>query len=136
LEGVHQMIPEGSGPATGPVTILAPPESAENKTPEQKAAESGIPALSTDADRLREKIKRIGEIQGVRFGNAGARLPNFNMDPAQVTRPQAPVLAPPPAGTAQGTGAATPPATTPAKPPATSPATTPAKPAAGGPAQQ
>lgn len=134
LEGVHQMIPEGSGPATGPVTILAPPESAENKTPEQKAAESGIPALSTDADRLREKIKRIGEIQGVRFGNAGARLPNFNMDPAQVTRPQAPVLAPPPAGTAPGT--ATPPATTPVKPPATAPVPTPAKPAAGGPAQQ
>ncbi len=116
LEGVHQIIPEGSGPATGPVTLMAPPpDSSETKTAEQKAAESGIPALSTDADRLREKIKRIGEIQGVRFGNAGARLPNFNMDPNQVTRPQAPVLAPPkPAAPA---GAAAPATTPPANPP-------------------
>jgi len=96
LEGIHQMIPEGIGPAIGPVTMVEPPaELAEARTADQKALESGIPALSTDADRLREKIKRIGEIQGVRFGNAGARLPNFNMDPNQVTRPQAPVLAAP-----------------------------------------
>jgi len=96
LEGVHQAIPEGSGPAVGPVTVISPPpESAETKTAEQKAIEAGIPALSTDADRLREKIKRIGEIQGVHFGNAGSRLPNFNMDPNQVSRPQGPpILAP------------------------------------------
>ena len=98
LEGVHQMIPEGTGPATGPVTLMPPPpDTDEARIAAQKAAEAGIPALSTDADRLREKIKRIGEIQGVRFGNAGARLPNFNMDPNQVSRPAAPVLAPPPA---------------------------------------
>ncbi|HEU0120405.1 MAG TPA: rod shape-determining protein MreC [Bryobacteraceae bacterium] len=117
LEGVHQAIPEGTGPAAGPVSfILPPPESAETRVAEQKALESGIPALSTDADRLREKIKRIGEIQGVRFGNAGARLPNFNMDPNQVTRPQASVLAPPPRP-AEGQAPAPAPATaTPATP--------------------
>jgi rod shape-determining protein MreC len=115
LEGVHQSIPEGNGPAIGPVTVSPPPpESAENKTAEQRATESGIPALSTDADRLREKIKRIGEIQGVRFGNAGNRLPNFNMDPNQVTRPPAPVLAPPKPAT--GTPPGTPPANPPAQP--------------------
>jgi rod shape-determining protein MreC len=98
LEGIHQMIPEGTGPATGPVTLMPPPpDTDEARAAAQKTAEAGIPALSTDADRLREKIKRIGEIQGVRFGNAGARLPNFNMDPNQVSRPTAPVLAPPPA---------------------------------------
>lgn len=101
LDGVHQMIPESTGPAAGPVVMMEPSaesaESAEAKTADQKAMEAGSPALSTDADRLREKIKRIGEIQGVKFGNAGARLPNFNMDPNQVTRPpaQAPSLAPP-----------------------------------------
>ena len=110
LDGVHQMIPEGEGPAAGPVVMMAPlADSAEAKTGEQKAMESGTPALSTDADRLREKIKRIGEIQGVKFGNAGARLPNFNMDPNQVTRPQAPEQAPPKPD-------ATPPVTTPVKP--------------------
>lgn len=91
LEGVHQMIPEGTGPANGPITGMAPPP----ESGEPGGGEAGSPALSTDADRLREKIKRIGEIQGVQFGNAGARLPNFNMDPNQVTRPQAPVLPPP-----------------------------------------
>ena len=120
LEGVHQMIPEGTGPATGPVLMVEPPaESAQAKTAEQLAIETGIPALSTDADRLREKIKRIGEIQGVRYGNAGGRLPNFNMDPNQVTRPQAPVLGPP---------KPTAPATTTPQPPATTPAAAPVKP--------
>ena len=96
LEGIHQMIPEGTGPATGPVSMTARPgEPAEAKTSEQMVIESGSPAVSTDADRLREKIKRIGEIQGVRFGTAGARLPNFNMDPGQVPRAQSPVPAAP-----------------------------------------
>ncbi|MBI2687693.1 MAG: rod shape-determining protein MreC [Acidobacteria bacterium] len=95
LEGVHQMIPEGNGPATGPVVVMPPPESSERKPEDPKAAEPVTPGLATDADRLREKIKRIGEIQGVKFGTAGARLPNFNMDPNQVSRPQAPVLSPP-----------------------------------------
>ena len=113
LEGVHQMIPEGSGPAAGPVVMMTPPESADAKTAEQHAIESGIPALSTDADRLREKIKRIGEIQGVKYGNAGARLPNFNMDPNQVSRPQASVLAPPKPAAPP---ANSPPETSPAKP--------------------
>jgi hypothetical protein len=75
---------------------LPPDDSASQKSADPRPpSESGVTALSTDADRLREKIKRIGDIQGVRFGNAGARLPNFNMDPNQVTRPQAPILAPP-----------------------------------------
>ena len=104
LEGVHQMIPEGTGPASGPVSMVEPGPG------ETKSMESGTPALSTDADRLREKIKRIGEIQGVRFGNAGARLPNFNMDPNQVTRPQAPVLTPPkPVAAPEGAAPASPP---------------------------
>lgn len=113
LEGVHQSIPETPGPAEGPVAFIPPPDQPDAKTPEQIAQEASIPALSTDADRIRERVKRIGEIQGVRMGVAGGRLPNFNMDPNQVTRPQAPVLAPPkPAG---GEGA--PPAQTPAAQP-------------------
>jgi hypothetical protein len=91
--------------------MMAPlSDSAEAKTAEQRAIESGSPALSTDADRLREKIKRIGEIQGVKFGNAGARLPNFNMDPNQVARPASPGLAAPKPATA-------PPDAAPVKPP-------------------
>ncbi|MBM3753681.1 MAG: rod shape-determining protein MreC [Acidobacteria bacterium] len=96
LEGVHQAIPEGSAPASGPVVIMPPAsESSEANTPVQ--SESGLPALSTDADRLREKLKRVGELQGVKYGTASGRLPNFNMEPNQVTRPVAPLLAPEPA---------------------------------------
>lgn len=95
LEGVHQSIPEGSGPATGPVVIM-PPATDSNNVATPAPTESGLPALSTDADRLREKMKRVGELQGVRFGTASGRLPNFNMEPNQVTRPVAPLLVPAP----------------------------------------
>jgi hypothetical protein len=67
----------------------APPESARPAASGEDTQER-LPALTTDADRLREKIRRIGEVQGVQFGSAGSRLPNFNMDPAQVSRPAAP----------------------------------------------
>lgn len=102
LEGVHASIPEGEVPAEGPIFVMtpAPPESAR---PAASGADTqeGLPAaLATDADRLREKIRRIGEVQGVQFGSAGSRLPNFNMDPAQVSRPAAPQFVAPakPAG--------------------------------------
>lgn len=91
LEGVHQAIPEGDGPPTGPVVILPAPD-APAATP--APVDPDTPALSTDADRMREKIKRIGELQGVRLGTAGGRLPNFNMEPNQVSRPVVPLVSP------------------------------------------
>lgn len=96
LEGVHTAIPEGQMPPEGPVFSLTPPPAEAAKPVAAGAAtQDGLPALSTDADRLREKIRRIGEVQGVQFGNAGSRLPNFNMDPAQVSRPVQPLFVPP-----------------------------------------
>lgn len=91
LEGVHSAIPEGTGPATGPVAILPPPAMTEAEKPE-----SGVPLLATDADRLRERMRKIGEVQGVKFGVAGGRLPNFNMDPNQVSKPAQPLALPNP----------------------------------------
>jgi len=93
LEGVHQAIPEGDGPASGTVVLMAPAEVSETQAP--VPSDGSLPKLSTDADRMREKIKRIGELQGVRLGNAGGRLPNFNMEPNQVSRPPvAPLVIP------------------------------------------
>jgi rod shape-determining protein MreC len=96
LEGVHSAIPEGQLPPEGPVFVMIPPPAeAAKPTAAGATPADGTPALSTDADRLREKIRRIGEVQGVQFGNAGSRLPNFNMDPAQVSRPSQPLFVPP-----------------------------------------
>lgn len=95
LEGVHSAIPEGPLPPEGPVFVMTPPPAETAKPAAGATTVDGLPALSTDADRLREKIRRIGEVQGVQFGNAGSRLPNFNMDPAQVSRPVTPLFVPP-----------------------------------------
>lgn len=96
LEGVHQAVPEGQLPPEGPIFVMppAPVESPKPNSPQTPIGD-GLPTLSTDADRIRDRIKRIGELQGVQFGNAGSRLPNFNMDPAQVTRPVQPLYVPP-----------------------------------------
>ena len=95
LEGIHLAIPEGALPPEGPIFVMpVVPTDVTKTNPQSAAAPDNNPALSTDADRLREKIRRIGELQGVRFGNAGPRLPNFNMDPAQVTRPPQPAYVP------------------------------------------
>lgn len=90
LEGIHQAVPEEPPAPEGPVIVL--PEPPADPAADQTQLKN--PALQTDADRLRNKIKRIGELQGVQFGSAGPRLPNFNMDPAQVSRPVEPVYIP------------------------------------------
>lgn len=115
MEGVHQLIPEGEWPrpAAGPMSVMPPPEG------EVEVVDSGVPVLSTDADRARERAKRIGEMQGVTFGSAGSRLPNFNMDPAQVSRPPAGMMAAP---VKPDAGAVKPPPVEGAKPPAAAPA--------------
>jgi len=95
LEGIHLAIPEGVLPPEGPIFVMpAVPTDVTKTSLQNPTAPDGNPVLATDADRLREKIRRIGELQGVHFGTAGPRLPNFNMDPAQVTRPTQPVYVP------------------------------------------
>jgi len=98
LEGIHQQIPDllpgaGTGPEAKP---LAPPPSESvptpvDATPQQKPDQK----LSTDADKLLEKYRSIGEQQGVRYGNPG-RVPNFNAPPP-VVKPPAPKTETPPA---------------------------------------
>ena len=95
LEGIHLAIPEGALPPEGPIFVMpAVPTDVTKTNPQTPASPDGGTVLATDADRLREKIRRIGELQGVSFGKAGPRLPNFNMDPAQVTRPPQPAVVP------------------------------------------
>lgn len=82
LQGVHQALPGETGAAPSELYLLAPPGA--TAAPEAPVAE-GI--LSTDADRLREHYRRLGELQGHVFGEAapGSRPPDFNWRPQPET---------------------------------------------------
>lgn len=76
LEGVHQLIPDEQNAARGTVHLLAPPPAEQTPVPVQ--SDDPEKALKTDADRLRDRYKRIEEMQGIQYGDAG-RIPNFNV---------------------------------------------------------
>ncbi len=110
LEGVHQQIPELSqvtnvGPEAKPMappvsdSVALPLDATPKQNPNQK--------FSTDADRLVDRYKAIGEQQGLSYGNGG-RVPNFNAPVApRVVAPKPATTAVPPAVT-NPSGAATP----------------------------
>ena len=79
LEGVHQQIPETEVASPGYKILQAPPESdaAAPQAPGQQAA------LTTDADRLREQYKQLGQAQNHTFGEGvpGSRPPDFTKLP-------------------------------------------------------
>jgi rod shape-determining protein MreC len=117
MDGVHGLIPDPKTPSSAEVSILPPPPADPNQTqlapvttPEQ------TDAALTDADRLKNKYKRIGESQGYQYGASPGRVADFNrVPPAQ-----------PPTGTQPPVGAAgTPPAPGASKPEAGKPAVTP-----------
>lgn len=88
VEGVHGQIPDPQTTTAAPdVYILPSPE--RPKPPAEGTAAPGTTApaspsapaaLMTDADRLRERYKRIGETQGIDYGDPG-KIPNFNVNP-------------------------------------------------------
>ncbi len=84
LEGVHQDIPDAPAAASNDIYIMPPP-----KAKDGTAAAPDLPGsnLSTDADRLRERYKRIGEAQGHAFGEG--RPGNFNLNPDEAKPPAA-----------------------------------------------
>jgi rod shape-determining protein MreC len=94
LEGVHEKIPELPN-ASAAVHLQTPPP-ADASSP---AAPTSTPAAApgTDADRLRDRYKAIGEAQGHKFGEGlpGSKPPDFNAPtPAAAPATKAP---PPPA---------------------------------------
>jgi rod shape-determining protein MreC len=125
LEGVHQPIPE-LPPAATPVHLQPPPppEAQDTEAPPIPGAK---PNAGTDADRLLERYRNIGEAQGHKFGEGlpGSKPPDFNLKPedaaARTAKPAVPPAQPlgaaplgaPPAG---ATGQPQPPAPVPAKP--------------------
>ena len=73
LEGVHQPIPDTMD-LSQPLHLLPPPPAEAKRGMEADRVIQGV--MSTDADHLMEKYKRIGNAQGHQFGAGGA--PNFN----------------------------------------------------------
>ncbi|HYP13373.1 MAG TPA: rod shape-determining protein MreC [Bryobacteraceae bacterium] len=104
LDGVHGAIPETQLSEAQPVKILPAPPVSTVAAEAAKAAAGTSPTLMTDADRLRERYKRIGEAQNHPYGDP-SKPPNFNLNPD--TQPPAAAQAKPP----QPGAVPTPPAT-------------------------
>src|SRR5262249_6150119 len=86
LQGVHQEIPELKA-ASQPVYLAPPPaagpgDSQPASAPDGSAAAPGATAARpTDADKLRQHYKEVGEAQGHKFGDnpPGAKAADFNL---------------------------------------------------------
>jgi rod shape-determining protein MreC len=121
LSGVHQPIPDL--PVETPVYIAPPPPAAEaEKAPPQP------PGGNTEADRLLQRYKAIGEAQNHKFGEntPGSKPVNFNIPlpppgapaAAPTAAPAPPAAAAPKPGLNRSTEAAPPPAAPRDPPPA------------------
>ena len=86
LQGTHQQIPAYQEPVPDEKVYMGAP------LPEQKTAKGAV-VLSTDADRLRQKYEKIGELEGHKYGEGN--VPNFNISTDPKTDQK-----PPPSGTA------------------------------------
>ncbi len=89
LEAVHQPIPDPKQ-ADPTLHMTAPPPV------DPATAQGPVPTLSTDADRLLDRYKKIGEVENHQYGGGGlgVKPPDFNIDPYKVATPPA---TPPPA---------------------------------------
>ncbi|MEO7146151.1 MAG: rod shape-determining protein MreC [Bryobacteraceae bacterium] len=131
LEGVHQLIPEAQT-GTQTIHLLKPPPGGAGAQPN-----AGSTGLSTDADRLLDRYRRIGAAEHHAYGQ-GFTAPNFNVNVEEAAKKAAAAAlaakaAAVKAGTAAPSAGETKPAPAPAgmpaaKIPATAPATPPGNP--------
>jgi rod shape-determining protein MreC len=101
IDGVHQVIP-GMSPENVPYRVLPAPTDASAEMVSEKRAEP----MDTEADRIREKYRKLTETQGVKLGVVG-RIPDFNGNP------EAPRRIPSPAGAPEAAAVPQPPAAQP-----------------------
>jgi rod shape-determining protein MreC len=105
LDGVHDLVPPPETPAAREVSILPAPPAEGGATGEAAVATPARePAgATTDADRLKDQIRRVVGGQGVQLGTKGA-VPDFNRPaPVVVPAPAAePGAAAPAAGAKKG----------------------------------
>ncbi len=120
LEGVHQPIPDAPEASPNIRLMAAPP--VEPGTTSLPVGSTSPKALNTDADRLLDHYKKVGQAQKYTYGDTtpGVKSPNFNLNPEEALKK---------AAAAAAEAAQTPPGTAPAGtpvPPVTPPATPPA----------
>lgn len=84
VEGVHDLIPDPPRPSSNEVRILPPPPADDEAA---GPAPPGNGTQATDADRLLERYRRVGEAQGHRFGGNPGRPPDFNRTPPAAPKP-------------------------------------------------
>ena len=104
LEGAHQPIPDQ--PLANTAVRLQPPP-AEAAAPPPGPGEG---VLATEADRLRARYQRLGQVQGHKFGEGapGSKPPDFNLNPDEAAARGSTPAAAAPAG--QNAAPAAPPA--------------------------
>ena len=92
LEGVHQEIPDVKTAAT-PIYLAPPPPNAGGAAPvetDTAGAPKGNAALATDADKMRQRLKELGDAQGHKFGEnpPGTKPMDFNLQPGEKPAPK------------------------------------------------
>ena len=113
IEGVHAPIPD-STMTSQPVHLQEGPEGETSMVP----ASPQPPSLTTDADRLVEQYRKIGESEKHVYGQSAGGAPNFNirLDPNAVAAPPTPPAGVAPSPAPAAASAAPPPATANPKP--------------------
>jgi rod shape-determining protein MreC len=108
LDAVHGQIPDLATPSQPDVQVLPPPpEDTHESAAAAAAAASPAPAggssatPQTDADRMKERYKRIVEGQNIQIGVTPYRAPDFNRQPAAAPSGAGAATAVQPPGTAQ-----------------------------------
>ena len=90
LEGVHQEIPDIKT-AAAPIYLAPPPPNTGGAAPSQTGAAGEQNAgVATDADKIRERYKEMGDSQGHKFGEnpPGAKAMDFNLKPGEKPAPK------------------------------------------------
>jgi len=98
--GVNSEIPDQATATANPAMYMTPQAEPPKPGPAGPSGSTGpsgvtgvvntdptaISNLTTDADRLRQKYKTMGEQQGVKYGEGG-KIPNFNADLPSAVKP-------------------------------------------------
>jgi len=80
LEGAHQPIPEV--PTQQPAVAMTPPPPAEGEAAAQKPGSTSVAEPGTDADKMLDRYKKIGDAEGHTYGGyVFNKPPNFNINP-------------------------------------------------------
>jgi rod shape-determining protein MreC len=93
LEGVHQVIPDIKT-AAAPIYLAPPPPNTGDAAPAKTnptGAPKGNQGLATDADKLRQHYKELGDAQSHKFGEnpPGTKPMDFNLQPKPGEKPPA-----------------------------------------------